>query len=157
MNRPPIRHSALSARPPRLRKQRGFSMIEVLVTVLILAIGLLGLAGLQSTALRSNHSALLRSQATVLAYDIADRIRANRTAALDGDYVVNLGGTLTGSGMVAADVSSWKGNLAAMLPAGDGAIAHQHNGDRHTFTIRVQWDDTRGEGDPKEFSLRTEL
>ena len=157
MNRPLIQHSAVIARRHPLRKQRGFSMIEVLVTVLILAIGLLGLAGLQSTALRSNHSALLRSQATVLAYDIADRIRANRTAALNGDYVVNLEGTLTGSSMVAADVSGWKGNLAAVLPEGDGAIAHQRNGDRHTFTITVQWDDTRGEGDPKVFTLRTDL
>ena len=158
MNRPPIQHATLSARPPHLRKQRGFSMIEVLVTVLILAIGLLGLAGLQTTALRSNHSALLRSQATVLAYDIADRLRANRTAALDGGYDIDLEDTLTGTSMVAADIIAWKGNLAAMLPLGDGAIERVRNGDRTTFTIVVQWDDSRGE-DPakKEFTLRTEL
>lgn len=134
-------------------RQRGFTMTEVLVTVLILAIGLLGLAGLQSASLRSNHSAMLRSQATVLAYDIVDRMRANRDAALDGDYDIDLGDTPTGSSMVAGDLIAWKGNLDAMLPAGDGAVERDGTG----FTITVQWDDSRGEEDPKVFTLRTDL
>lgn len=133
--------------------QHGFTMVEVLVTVLILAIGLLGLAGLQSTALRSNHSAYLRSQATVLAYDIADRMRANRTAALNDDYNVGLGGAPTGSTMAVTDVNAWKGNLAAMLPQGDGTV--DRAGTR--FTITVQWDDSRGEEAAKVFTLRTDL
>lgn len=128
-------------------------MVEVLVTVLILAIGLLGLAGLQSTALRSNHSAYMRSQATVLAYDIADRMRANRTAALNNAYNVGVGGTLTGSSMAAIDVSAWKNNLGALLPDGDGSIARANN----RFTITVQWDDSRGEEAAQEFTLRTDL
>lgn len=128
-------------------------MIEVLVTVLILAIGLLGLAGLQSTSLRSNHSAMLRSQATVLAYDIVDRMRANRDAALDGDYDIALGNAGSGSSMVAGDLIAWKGNLDAMLPEGDGAVERDGN----NFTITVQWDDSRGEEDPKVFTLRTDL
>jgi type IV pilus assembly protein PilV len=155
MNRPPIQHPAVAARRHRLRKQRGFSMIEVLVTVLILAIGLLGLAGLQSTSLRSNHSAMLRSQATVLAYDIADRLRANRTAALNGNYDVDLEETPTGTSMVATDIIAWKTNLAEMLPLGDGAI--ERDDDDNRFTITVQWDDSRGEEDPKVFTLRTDL
>lgn len=146
-NRPVIGHRQ------RLRNQRGFSMIEVLVTVLILAIGLLGLAGLQSTALRSNHSAYLRSQATVLAYDITDRMRANRTAALNGAYNVNVGGTGSGSSMAAADVIAWKDNLEAMLPEGDGSVARTDT----RFTITVQWDDSRGENAAQVFTLRTDL
>lgn len=141
-------------------RQRGFTLIEVLVTVLILAIGLLGLAGLQTTALRSNHSAYLRSQATVLAYDIVDRMRANRNAALAGQYNSSIGGGASGSGMVATDLTAWKGNLQAMLPSGDGAIALAAGG---RFTITVQWDDSRGAiGETagvttKQFILRTDL
>lgn len=144
----------------RLRdRQRGFTLIEVLITVLILAIGLLGLAGLQTTALRSNHSAYLRSQATVLVYDIVDRMRANRNAALAGQYNTGIGGGPSGSGMVAADLTAWKGNLQAMLPSGDGAIALANGG---RFTITVQWDDSRGAigetaGVTKQFVLRTDL
>ena len=55
----------------------GFTLIEVLIAMLVLAVGLLGLAGLQATSLRNNQSAYNRSQATQLAYDLADRIRAN--------------------------------------------------------------------------------
>lgn len=153
MSQKTTQHPAVIARRQRMHKQRGFSLIEVLVTVLILAIGLLGLAGLQSTSLRSNHSSLLRSQATVLAYDIADRLRANRTEALNGNYDIDLEETRTGTSIVATDIIAWKGNLAAMLPLGDGAIER----DGTSFTITVQWDDTRGAEDAKAFTLRTDL
>ena len=59
-------------------KQCGFTLLEVLVAILIFAIGLLGLASLQTVSQRSNHSAYLRSQAVIQAYDIADRMRANK-------------------------------------------------------------------------------
>ncbi|HZE18056.1 MAG TPA: type IV pilus modification protein PilV, partial [Mycobacterium sp.] len=59
------------------RQQAGVGLMEVLITVLVLSIGLLGLAGLQATGLRNNHGSLLRTQATMLAADMADRIRAN--------------------------------------------------------------------------------
>ncbi len=55
----------------------GFALVEVLVAVVILAVGLLGLAGLQASSLGNNQSAYNRSLATQLAYDIADRMRAN--------------------------------------------------------------------------------
>ncbi len=58
-------------------RQTGFSLLEVLIAIVITSIGLLGLAGMQATGLRNNHSAYHRSQATVLAYDIADRMRSN--------------------------------------------------------------------------------
>ena len=63
----------------------GFSLLEVLITVVIVSIGLLGLAGLQATGLQNNQKAYHRSQATVLAYDLTDRIRAN-TVSID-DYL----------------------------------------------------------------------
>ncbi len=61
----------------RKSRQSGFSMVEVLITIAVTSIGLLGLAGMQATGLNNNHSAYNRSQATVLAYDIADRMRSN--------------------------------------------------------------------------------
>lgn len=62
----------------RIRSQAGVGLIEVLVSLLVLSIGLLGLAALQAQSLRFTTDAYLRSQATVLASDIIDRIRANR-------------------------------------------------------------------------------
>lgn len=151
---------------PRPRDARGFTLIEVLVTVIVLAIGLLGLAGLQLTGLRYTHSAYQRSQATILTNDIADRMRANRTAALNnGAYNIALGvdpgaASCEGSGaacsptdMANADLYEWKQALADILPAGDGSIVQ--NGT--SFTITVQWDDTRGEEAPKTLSVETVL
>lgn len=68
------------------RRAAGFTLLEVLIAVLVLAVGLLGMAGLQTQALRYNHSAYLRSQAVQLTYDMADRMRANLPAFEDGDY-----------------------------------------------------------------------
>jgi type IV pilus assembly protein PilV len=67
-------------------REHGFSMLEVMVAVLILSFGLLGLAGLQALSLKSNVSAAQRSIATQLAYDMADRMRANQASVLSGDY-----------------------------------------------------------------------
>ncbi|MCX7101946.1 MAG: type IV pilus modification protein PilV, partial [Methylobacter sp.] len=64
-----------------MKQTAGFTLIEVLIAMLVLAVGLLGLAGLQATSLKSNQSAYNRSQATQLAYDLADRMRANVAGA----------------------------------------------------------------------------
>ncbi len=64
----------------RRSRQSGFSLLEVLIAIVITSIGLLGLAAMQATGLRNNHSAYHRSQATVLAYDIADRMRSNASS-----------------------------------------------------------------------------
>ena len=74
----------------RWRKDHtGFTLMEVLIAVLILSIGLLGLASLQANGLRSNFSSYARSQAVILANDMADRMRANLTEAVAGTYNVN--------------------------------------------------------------------
>jgi len=146
-------------------KERGFTLIEVLVTVIILAIGLLGLAGLQLGGLRYSFSAYQRSQATIMANDIVDRMRANRNVATAGGYDIDIGDDpndvdCTGVGancsaasLANADLFEWKQSLADTLPAGDGAIAN--NGG--TFTITIQWDDTRGEEAAKTLAVDTVL
>ncbi len=68
------------------RRQRGFTLIEVLITLLIIAIGLLGLAGLQMTSLQSQLEAYQRAQAVMLAEEMANRIRSNAPAARAGAY-----------------------------------------------------------------------
>lgn len=147
------------------RTQRGFTLIEVLVTVIILAIGLLGLAGLQLGGLRYSFSAYQRSQATIMANDIVDRMRANRTVAEAGGYDIDLGDepdeedctgiaeNCTSATLADADLYEWKQSLANTLPAGDGSI----DNDGGTFTITIQWDDTRGEEDPKTLAVETVL
>jgi type IV pilus assembly protein PilV len=126
----------------------------MLVTVVVLSIGLLGLAGLQASGLRNNHSAYLRTQATFLAMEIADRMRANREAALDGDYDIAMSANApTDVTIAATDLAAWLNDLDTRLPSGDGAIARTDD----FFTITVQWDDTRGAGAVKQFVMETQL
>lgn len=70
------------------RRQRGFSLVEVMVSVLVLSGGLLGLAFMQAQGMKFNAEAYQRTQATVLAYDIIDKLRANPIAAQGGAYDV---------------------------------------------------------------------
>jgi type IV pilus assembly protein PilV len=66
------------------RYQKGFSLVEVLVALLVLSIGLLGLAALQTTSLKYNTDSYFRTQATYFVYDIVDRMRTNSTSVVDG-------------------------------------------------------------------------
>ncbi|MCP5158556.1 MAG: type IV pilus modification protein PilV [Gammaproteobacteria bacterium] len=123
-----------------MRKQNGFTLIEILVTVVVLAIGLLGLAGLQAISLRYNSTAYQRSQATILAYDIVERMRASKPA----------GGIIR---CPQQDVPAWLAVVAATLPLGTGSVAPSGN----VCVITVQWDDDRdGVLDPP-FVVNTEL
>ena len=127
------------------KQQTGATLIEVLIAVVVLSIGLLGLAGLQVTSVQSNYSAYQRSQATVLANDIAERMRANRTAALAGAYddttmpASSSSNAVTGN-QAAKDKAQWRNNLALTLPSGTGQVTR--NNDLVTITIR--WNDNRG-------------
>lgn len=67
---------------------QGFTLIEVLVSLLILAVGLLGMASLMTTSMHSSHNAYSRNEASLLAYDIADRMRLNREHAISGNEYV---------------------------------------------------------------------
>ncbi|MCB1776271.1 MAG: type IV pilus modification protein PilV [Candidatus Competibacteraceae bacterium] len=124
-----------------MRKQTGFTLIEILVTVVVTAIGLLGLAGLQTIALRFNSTSYQRSQATVLAYDITERMRASKPA----------GGVVD---CPQGEVSNWQTLVAATLPSGTGNVAGPFG---NACVITIQWDDSRGQDDPKRFEMRTSL
>ena len=112
------------AQVPGSCPQRGYSLLEVLIAVLVLSIGLLGLAGLQTTSLQSNQSAAQVSQATFLAHDVIDRMRANRDAAHGGDYNLNFGQTsedIGGGNLAAQDIQQWLEQLEAALPGAESS------------------------------------
>jgi type IV pilus assembly protein PilV len=120
----------------------GFSLIEVLIAIVILAVGLLGIAGLQVIGLKSNHSSYMRSQATFQIAAIFDRMRANRTQALNDAYDIDLGSTPSGDSLANQDLIAWKNELAVLLPSGDGAIACKAG----VCTVTVEWTDLQDDG-----------
>lgn len=134
-------------------RTRGFSLLEMLVALLILSFGLLGIAGLQATSLRNNTAAYMRTQANFLAYDMVDRMRANRDAAVAGSYDIALGGTISGDSVVAQDLSAWKSQLDTALTSGDGSVACDANA---VCTIIVQWGEVSA-GGTQQFLLSTEI
>lgn len=130
---------------------KGFTLLEVMVAVLILGIGLLGLAHLQITSLKHSQSAEFRSQASILATDLLDRMRANQSAAQDGAYNLNLNATPPNNTdtMAKADISRWLTRIAAVLPQGDGAInCSAFNPDQAFIcNITVSWTEVQEDGD----------
>lgn len=156
--------NVLNARP--CPAQRGFSLIEVLVALLVLAIGVLGMAALMSNSVRNNQSAFFRTQALVLATEMADRIRSNpdadyiNTAAADSDDCVALAiadGGCGGPGPLAAfDRFEWNAALAATLAGGVGVVCRDASLNDGTpaapacdgnadspLVVKVWWDDDR--------------
>ena len=110
-----------------LRKQAGFTMMEMLVAVLVMGVGVLGVTGLQLVSLQNNQAALMRAEAVQFAYDILDRIRVNPGAtttpgeAYDGvalnDDPPNaancLDNTCTAAQMRNFDIALWKCSLGS--------------------------------------------
>jgi type IV pilus assembly protein PilV len=154
-----------------IKKQQGTSMLEVLITALILSLGLLGLAGLQVKSMQFNHSAYLRSQATLLAYDMADRIRANTSAVASYDSASTsdpgeVGSCKTTTGcsttqMAQTDLSQWKQAVAATLPNGlavsclddspnDGIPTAPACGGGTHFAIKIWWTDDKDPAEPPQ-------
>ncbi|NMT65515.1 type IV pilus modification protein PilV [Marinobacter orientalis] len=150
----------------RVQKQNGFTLIEILVTVVILAVGLLGLAGLVLEGMRNNQGAYLRTQASILAYDMADRMRANKERAADYAAFSTDGATTalptcatdpagcTPAGQAQVDLVEWTrqiqgvGSDMALLPGGVGVI--QQDASTSRFTVTVTWDEVSREGDQGE-------
>jgi len=143
-------------RPLFLRRQRGFTLLEVLISMVVLSIGLLGLAGLQVTSLKNNNSSYQRSQANLLANEIIDRIRANRAGLELGYYDDLLGGTISYQACITSgcttvqeiadyDAFLWSTEVADRLPLGTGSVTG--NGADSIFTITVSWDAKRHDPD----------
>src|ERR1700679_2100603 len=109
----PPNHRRLDGRRPAVfGRTSGFTIVEVLVSLVILSIGLLGIAKLVLYSAHSNDSAYLRSQATQLAYEILDNMRANPTAVGLGSYTTPLSAAATPPGVNCVTASCPPANLA---------------------------------------------
>jgi len=126
--------------PNTLRSQKGLTLVEILVTLVIISVGLLGVAALHLTSLKNGYDSSSRSRATWLANDIADRMRANRDVARTGAYNVAIGGTVSGTSIAVADVTQWKNQINLAL-GGDGSIAVIPLGTDFLATIVIQWNE----------------
>lgn len=147
-----------------MRKSAGFSLLEAMVAILVVSIGLLGLAALQANALSFNSIAYQRSQATNLVYDIIDRMRVNIAAARSGRYNFDedaLGEQdpiLTSTELVAVDIREWRRAISNTLPSAKGRIEIQDTGMGTVIVqVTIQWDDSRGKNPPQQFSTTTQL
>jgi type IV pilus assembly protein PilV len=129
-------------------RQRGMTLIEILVAVVVLSVGLLGLAGLQLKGIQVNQGSVYRWQAAMLAEDIADRMRADRKNALtpiNAYTLPTLGAAPSGAGSAGtqAALADWLGRVGA-LPNGQAKITAPDP--QNQVQIEIDWADTRAQG-----------
>jgi len=140
------------------RRNKGFTLLEALIALLVLSIGLLGLAALQARGLSYNHDAYVRSQATYLAYDMIERMRARRmqidtdaaTIAAMNAYTVTPPTAVDCTDSAVADatpnneVYCWTQRVTNTLPGGVGAIVLSVNGGTpasNYYQVTISWRD----------------
>ena len=152
----------------RAASSRGFTMVEVLVAVIVLSVGLLGLAGLQAASLRNNQQSYMRSQSILLVNDIAERMRANLPGVQSASYDQGAGApavakvnctTITGcssADLASNDLFEWTRDVGSSLPSGQALVCLDSTPNDGTgiadarcdgvgplFAIKLWWDDTR--------------
>lgn len=143
-------HAVHVVRRVRHGRAAGFTLVEALVALVVLSIGMLGIAALYMETLRASRSALYRTEAVTMAADLADRIRANRNPA----------NAYTGGGQNAiaqGDLDDWDA-VVATLPNGAGEIRFVDGlgATPSTYIIRVSWTEV-GQVDPVVYELRIEV
>jgi len=130
------------------QRQAGFSLVEVLITLVIMSVGMLGIAGLYVQSMQAGRTSMFRHHAVTLAGDVADRIRANPTAdiAYTAPVGVDSGCVLGGVDcspvqMAGNDILLWKDQAASTLPGGDVLIVHTAEAGLvpATYQITVSW------------------
>lgn len=157
----PARSTRTAVHCAGVRTQRGAGLLEVMIAVLIMGVGLLGIAAMQATALRNGQSSLERSQAVIQTYAILDVMRANRVNAVAGYYntagstaqctaSAPVSGSPAGQQTAQVEVNNWLSALKQTVgTAADettcGRVSCVANGiGGATCTVMVQWDDSRG-------------
>ena len=132
--------------------QQGFTLLETLVALVVLSIGLLGVAKLVVGAVHANDSGYMRAQATQLAYELLDQMRANRPGAIAGNYVTGPGASTdcssaacTPAALAGLDMYNWDQRLAQALPNGAGRVVTALGVGGTIATITVTWDDSQAQ------------
>lgn len=140
-------------RRPAFRAQRGVGIIEVLIALLILSIGLLGMAALQVRTMRNNESALERSMAVAETHAIADAMRADRVNAINGRFDLALDDAApTGDTFRETVLAAWRANIENALGE-DATGSVDCNGP--LCEIVIQWNDSRGAEGEEEQQITT--
>ena len=130
-------------------------MFEILVTLVLLTLWLLGSAGVQSASLQYNKSAQFRTQAVYLATELMERMQANQTATIAGSYVSTGGsggtapncvtGTCTPNQLAQFDLAEWNARVTAALPSATVAVTTTGVANPIAYTIVIGWSDRRTE------------
>jgi type IV pilus assembly protein PilV len=129
-------------------RMSGISMVEALVALVIISVGMLGIAGLYLTSLQAGRSAALRVQAINLASDMADRVRANKrgrsfyqaTATDKGESKDCKTKTCTTEDIAKNDIYIWKRAISEALPANaNGQLTFTESGEPDVVEVKVVW------------------
>jgi type IV pilus assembly protein PilV len=139
---------------------RGFTLIEVLVALVVMSVGMLGIAALYLEGLRAGRTAIYRTTAVNLAADMADRIRANQQARIayagtgpgSDESCVNGDADCTPAQLADDDWFSWNKQIAAQLPEGASAEILVNGGPTPVYTITLQWPEI-GQTEPASYRL----
>ena len=128
-------------------RQNGFSLVEVLIALIIMSVGMLGIASLFVQSMQAGRTSMFRHHAVTLAGDVADRIRANPRAGiaytgLGGDNgCVATGNDCNEAAMAANDIFLWDQQVTDSLPNGGVTIAFDDTVIPPLYTIVVDWDE----------------
>ncbi len=145
-------------------RDAGSSLVEVLVSMTVLAIGILGIGAMQTSTLKSNQNSYMRTQAVFMSNDIIERMRSNTQGAEAGNYndptpsataACQAAAGCTAAQMAANDVAQWEASVAASLPSGaatvcldstpvDGTSASPAcSNTGNVYAVKIWWDDDR--------------
>ena len=124
----------------------GFSLVEVLIALVIMSVGMLGIASLYVHGMQAGRTSMFRHNAVTLAGDIADRIRANPSAgaAYEGTVPVAAVDCLTtdcdAATMASSDIFTWNAQADVSLPTGHSiTVTHNAAVNPPTYTIAISW------------------
>lgn len=132
-----------------LKRQAGVSLLEVLIAVLVLSVGLLGIAGLQTANIRNTQSAHQRTVAVLLAASMAERIRANPAAAITGAFVLpkSCSPLSAGGSIQSVEHANWIAEIRTNLGNASTSCGQvTYDAGTRTYTVDVFWDDSRAIG-----------
>ncbi len=130
-----------------IKSVAGFTLVEVLIALIILSVGMLGIAGLYVHSMQAGRTSLFRHHAVTLAGDVADRIPANPRAAIAysqagaNNNCVNGGVNCTPLQMAANDIDLWDQQAADTLPNGTVTVDFDDTVIPWTYQITVAWDE----------------
>lgn len=137
----------------RIGQSSGMSLLEVMIAVVVFSIGLIGVAALMLTSMRNNDATLARTQSTILANEMYEKVLANLPGAIAGNYTIAMDATLplTASPecdtticdtakMATWDLAQWATRINQVLVGSDASIAVDTSVDPMIITISMEFD-----------------